>query len=318
MAKKEGIAVAGTILVDRLCEIEAYPKAGELTKIRKVSLSAGGIVPNDAIDLKKLDPELPVYAYGKVGSDDEGRFALERMASVGVDVSGAVVSDAERTGFTDVMSIIGGQRTFFTYSGANATFGLNDIPWETLSCKLLHLGYFLLMDAIDNGDGQQILMRAKELGIVTSIDLVSENSNHYAGVLPCLPYVDNLIINETEAGHLCGVEPTDENLKKIAEKLLQAGVRERVIIHTPKQAICKSRWEWTVLPSYDVPDGWIKGTTGAGDAFCSGALLGIYYGKDDKTILDYAQTAAAASLRTTDATSGLAELSELQKIMKTL
>ena len=318
MAKREGIAVAGTILVDRLCEIGAYPKAGELTQIRRLSLSAGGLVPNDGIDLKKLDPNLPVYAYGKVGNDDEGRFALERMKTNNVDVSGVIVSDTEKTGFTDVMSVIGGQRTFFTYSGANASFGINDIPWETLSCKLLHLGYFLLMDAIDNGDGLLILKRAKEQGILTSIDLVSENSNRYARVLPCLPYVDNLIINETEAGNLCGIEPTDENLKKIAEKLLRAGVRERVVIHTPEQAVCKSRHEWTMMPSYDVPDGWIKGKTGAGDAFCSGALLGIYYGKDDNTILEYAQTAAAASLRTTDATSGLAELSELQKLMKTL
>ena len=317
MPEREGIAVAGTILVDRLCEIGAYPKAGELTQIKRVSLSAGGLVPNDGIDLKKLDPSLPVYAYGKVGNDDEGRFALEQMKLHGVDVSGVIVSDAERTGFTDVMSVVGGQRTFFTCSGANATFGANAIPWGTLSCKMFHLGYFLLMEAIDNGNGLQILKWAKERGILTSIDLVSENSDRYAGILPCLPYVDNLIVNETEAGNLCGVEPTDENLPLLASILLDAGVRDRVIIHTPKQAVCKSRKTVSTMPSYDVPKGWIKGTTGAGDAFCSGALLGIYYAKSDREILEYAQTAATASLRTTDATGGLAELSELQKLMNT-
>jgi hypothetical protein len=39
MNERTGIAVAGTLLVDKLYEIDAYPAAGELTKIKSISLA---------------------------------------------------------------------------------------------------------------------------------------------------------------------------------------------------------------------------------------------------------------------------------------
>jgi len=304
---REGIAVVGTLLVDNLYEISAYPAEGELTQIRSVSLSSGGLVPNNGIGLKKIAPAVPVYAVGKVGNDDAGRYALSVMKNEGVDVSLVRVSESDRTSFTDVMSVRGAQRTFFTYPGACATFGYDDIPWDALSAKMLHLGYFLLLEKVDAGDGLKILMEAKSRGILTSIDLVSENSDRYACVLPCLPYVDNLIINELEAGKLAGIEPTHENLPKIAEKLLSLGVRERVIIHMPEEGLCATREGIVRLPSCQLPKGYVKGKTGAGDAFCSGALIGILKDYTPEQILLLAEAAAVASLTAPDATSGILE-----------
>lgn len=309
--------MAGTLLVDKLYEIDAYPVAGELTKIKGVSLSVGGLVANNGIDLKRIDPQIPVFAIGRVGKDSEGDFALATMEKEGIDTSYMVKSPAEKTGFTDVMSVKGGQRTFFTYAGGSASFGYDDIPWGELRCRMLHLGYFLLLDRVDEGEGIRILQKAKEQGILTSIDLVSENSDRYSRVLSCLPYVDNLILNELEAGKLAAIEPTEENLPAIAQRLLSMGVRERVIIHTPAMALCASSRGCTVLPSFTLPKGYIQGTTGAGDAFCSGALVGIYYGKSDEEILNIARMAAAASLRTVDATSGLCTLEALYELAKT-
>ena len=237
------------------------------------------------------------------------------MKANGLDVSGVTFTD-EKTSFTDVMSIVGGQRTFFTYPGASADFGYDDIAWDTMNAKILHLGYFLLLDKVDNGDGLKILKEAKNRGISTSIDLVSESSDRYSLVIPCLPYVDNLIINETEAGNITGIEPTEENLEAIADKLLDMGVRERVVIHMPMLGICKTRTSYKTMPSVNVPRDFIKGKTGAGDAFCAGALLGIYNGVSDEEILEYAQIAAMASLRTPDATSGIEELSKLRELAK--
>ena len=312
MKKNEGIAVVGTILVDKLYELRAFPKLGELAKIENITLSVGGMVPNDAIDIKTIAPELPVLAVGKVGGDDDGMFAVETMAKEGVDVSCIRVCGDEKTSFTDVMSVIGGQRTFFTYPGASASFGYDDIPWESLPCRMLHLGYFLLLHKVDNGDGLKILKEASARGMLTSIDLVSENSDRYACVLPCLPFVDNLIVNEVEASRLCGIEYDGNNLAEISQKLLELGVRQRVILHTPKIAVCRTRDEYVEIPSAKLIDEYIKGTTGAGDAFCSGALVGIYYGKTNAEILEYAQMAAEASLRTVDATSGLVSLEKLK------
>ena len=314
---KKGIAIAGSILVDSINEISAYPQAGELTKIKSVQKSVGGCVPNVAIDLKRICPELTVKAVGKIGMDANGEYVKNILSDNGIDIENVAVA-ADKTSFTEVMSVTGGQRTFFTYAGASADFGLNDVPRSALNVKMLHLGYFLLLDKIDNGEGELLLKKAREKGVKTSIDLVSENSDRYSLVLPCLQYVDNLIINEVEAGALTGIEVKKENLIEIAKKLKGYGVSERVIIHTPEIGVCVSNTGVEAVPSYSLPEGFIVGTTGAGDAFCAGALYGIYQDKTDKEILEFASGAAVAALSKADATSGLCTEEEIKELCKGL
>ena len=314
---KNGIAVVGSILVDEINEISSYPKSGELTKIKNVQKSVGGCVPNVAIDLKRICPELQVKAVGKIGADENGEYVKDVLSQNGVELENIALG-ADKTSFTEVMSVTGGQRTFFTYAGASADFGVDDVDLNGLNVKMLHLGYFLLLDKIDSGDGEKMLKMAQEKGIKTSIDLVSENSDRYSLVLPCLKYVDNLIINEVEAGAMTGIEPKRENLVEIAKKLKSYGVSERVIIHTPELGVCVSETGVELVPAYALPENFIVGTTGAGDAFCAGALLGIYQEKTDKEILQFASGAAVAALSKADATSGLCTEQEIEEMCKGL
>ena len=314
---KSGIAVAGSIIVDKINEISAYPQIGQLTQIKSVQKAVGGCVPNDAIDIKRIDSSIPVKAVGKIGNDGDGEFVKSVLTKNGVDVS-AVISVENNTSFTDVMSVVGGQRTFFTYAGANAEFGVDDVDFDALGVKMFHLGYFLLLDKIDAGDGEKLLKKAQETGVETSIDLVSENSDRYADVLPCLKYTDNLIINEIEAGNLTGIEPKVDNLRKIAEKLKEYGVKKYVIIHTSEIGVCLSENGFFYLPSYELPKGFIKGTTGAGDAFCSGALIGIYRGLSEMEILALASDSATSALTQVDAVSGVGSEEENKQLCKNL
>ena len=179
---------------------------------------------------------------------------------------------------------------------------------------MLHLGYFLLLQKVDDGDGLKILKAAKDAGIETSIDLVSENSDRYSLVLPCLPYTDYLIINELEAGKLAGMEPTADNLEAIAHKLKDLGVRKKVIIHMPDRSVCMSADGYSALGSYILPEGYIQGTTGAGDAFCAGALMGIYNGWNDRDIMSFASGCAVMALGAPDATSGMKTEQEIMNL----
>ena len=313
--QRNGIAVAGTLLVDRINEISSYPASGELTKILSVSRSVGGCVSNTGIDIKRVDPSIDVMAIGKIGNDSDGELLQHTLTKNGLDCEQLVVSSLP-TSFTDVMSVAGEQRTFFTYPGACADFGFDDIPFDAIKAKMLHLGYFLLLDKIDAGDGIRILKKASSLGIKTSIDLVSENSDRYHTVRSCLPYVDNLIINELEAGMLADMAPTQDNLEAIAKKLKGMGVRERVIIHMPSIGVCLSENGFFALPSPQLPNGFIKGKTGAGDAFCAGALIGIYRDLDEMQILSLATKTATVSLSAADAVSGVVSEAEIDEIMK--
>ena len=61
-----------------------------------------------------------------------------------VDIENISVGE-DKTSFTEVMSIVGGQRTFFTYPGASADFGLSDMNFEKnlLSNSTNHFSMFM-------------------------------------------------------------------------------------------------------------------------------------------------------------------------------
>ena len=117
---------------------------------------------------------------------------------------------------------------------------------------------------------------------------------------------------------LTGIEPTNDNLHAIANSLKAMGVREKVIIHKPDCAVCLSDAGFTFVPSYALPRGYIKGTTGAGDAFCAGALYGIHEGWSDQKILEFASASAVMALGSADATSGLVEEQAIQAFCRDL
>ena len=147
-----GIAVAGTVLVDKINEIAKYPAAGELAEILGVQRAVGGCVPNVAIDLKTLSPETDILAIGRTGDDEDGAFVREELVRRGIDARFLRADPSLRTSFSEVMSVTGGQRTFFTYAGASAAFGAEDVDFSALNAKMLHLGYFLLLEKVDGGE----------------------------------------------------------------------------------------------------------------------------------------------------------------------
>lgn len=308
------VVAAGSILVDKINEIDVYPKAGELTQIRALSRAPGGLVPNTGCDIHILDPRIPVAAFGAVGDDDDGRFAVAELQRRGLDTAGVVVMKAATTSFTDVMSIPGGERTFFTYPGASAEWGFDDFPFDAVAAgDLVLLGYFLLLAKVDAGDGLRILKELKRRGVETAIDLVSENSDRYGLVRECLPYVDHLIVNEIEAARIAG---TDGELRDVAAKLLDLGVRKRVIIHMPERGVSLLKdGTWTEVLSVRLPKDFIKGKTGAGDAYCAGCLVGIFNGLSEREILELGGTAAVGALSAPGAVDGMRSIADLKRII---
>jgi len=310
------IVAAGSILVDRIHGIDAYPNAGELVQIRTLSRTTGGLVPNTGCDIHILDPEIPVSAFGAVGDDELGKFAVSRLEAAGLDVSGVVVKKGE-TSFTLVMSVATGERTFFTFPGASADWGYDDFPFDLVNeGDIVLLGYFLLLAKIDAGDGLRILKELKRRGAETAIDLVSENSDRYGLVREVLPFVDHLIVNEVEAERIAfGCGEGGRPLREIAEKLIELGVSKRVVIHMPEKGVSLLKdGTWTEVKSHKLPEGFIKGKTGAGDAYCAGALVAIYKGLPERDVLQYGATAALGALSAPGATEGMRTMAELQSL----
>jgi sugar/nucleoside kinase (ribokinase family) len=225
-----------------------------------------------------------------------------------------------------------GERTFFNLKGANAVYAPSDLGADALDCAMFHFGYILLMDEFDKPDEKEgtalaaLLKVVQARGIKTSVDVVSENSDRFVTVVsPALRYCDYAILNEIEAGLVAGIEPRggngtllEKNIERILSHFIALGV-EKVFIHCPEAGFCMARSGKTpvCVPSLKLPQGYIKGTVGAGDVFCSGILYALYKGFDDRRALEIASCAATANLAASDSVSGAkscGDCCELEKI----
>mgnify|MGYP003330348713 CR=1 FL=1 len=100
-----------------------------------------------------------------------------------------------------------------------------------------------------------------------------------------------------------------------AGALLQLGVGELVVIHFPEGGFARTRggqdhWQ----SSLKLPQKYIKGAAGAGDAFCTGILLGLHEGWDLAKCLETAVGAAGACLSDASCTGGMKSLRSVQAL----
>ena len=320
---KNRIVFCGSILTDVIKMIPRWPDKGMLVPIASVKRAVGGSVCNSGIDLKTLDPSVEVAAVGKVGTDDNGDFAVKVLESKGLDCTGIRRTSERPTSFTDVMTVEAtGERTFFNLHGADSTLVPDDVDVATLGCDIFHFGYLLLLDGMDAPDEEfgtkaaRLLAKVQATGIRTSVDIVSEQSDRFARIVrPALKYCDYCIINEIEGGLATGRKPDD--LKGVCEGLLELGVKERVVVHCPEVGVTMGRDGGFVrVGSLKLPDGWIKGSVGAGDAFCAGALYSLLKGFGPEQMLRLASCAAATNLTVPDSVSGAKSYDETMKLDK--
>lgn len=327
---KKGIAVAGNMIVDMLYPTNGMPKPGELVTITgDVDKSTGGCLCNDIVDLAKLDPDMHLVAIGRTGEDEAGRYIMEKMREhKNIDLSHVKITGV--SSFTLVMADqVSTQRTFYHCRGGNAALCEEDFDWDKLDVDLLHVGYILLLDTLDEEDPTygtkmaKLLKAAQDHGIKTSIDVVSEASDRFRRlVCPALKYTDYCVINEVEASATTGIPLRTEDGQLIRENfpaalkaMKELGVSTWAVIHCPEIGCgLDENDNFVEVPSLKLPKGWIVGTVGAGDAFCSGVLYGAWKGMSLKESIELATGSAACSLSQAGATEGMRTVAEVQKL----
>ncbi|MDO4387422.1 MAG: carbohydrate kinase family protein, partial [Clostridia bacterium] len=173
------IAVAGNMIIDKIKLLRTFPARHELTGILSVEESLGGAACNVGMDLARLDPSLPVRVFGVAGADADGDKVLRAFGAFpNIDVSR--VRRRGQSSFTDVLTEVQGRaRTFLTFGGSNADFRETDVEADALSdVKLFHIGYILLLDALDAPDDEygtkmaRLLHNVQAAGALTSVDVV--------------------------------------------------------------------------------------------------------------------------------------------------
>ena len=333
MSMRSGILAAGNWIVDKLKVVDTYPQQDALANILSESVGNGGSPFNVLVNLARLKAPFPLSGIGLVGDDADGDWVRVQCEAHGIDTRELKVLAGRHTSYTDVMTVQStGRRTFFHQRGANAFLDGEHFDFSATSAKIFHLGYLLLLDRLDAPDPEfgtvaaSVLHRASEAGLKTSIDVVSEDSDRFARVvLPALCHVDYCIINEFEAERTTGIAirrgenpPDAEALRQASNRLLEAGVRERVIIHFPEGATALDRHgHFHRQGSLRVPQNEIVGTVGAGDAFAAGALLALHENAAINNVLRYGVCAAAACLSAMGTSDGIKPLPECLKLADT-
>jgi len=313
---RRGIAGGGNWIIDHLYICDRWPQEETLANIVGQERGTGGAPYNCLLDIARFGPDdgadaIPLEAVGLIGDDGDGEFIRNDCKAHGIDTTALITADSAPTSYTNVMVVKDtGRRTFFHNRGANALFGPEHVPVDALNARLVHFGYLLLLDRMDEADDEygttaaRVLKQFQDAGIETSIDVVSEDSDRFPRIVtPALKYTDYAILNEFEAGRTTGhaLKPNDTPdpaaIRASARDLLDLGVGKLVCIHMPEGGYALTadgREVWQ--PALQLPDGYIKGAAGAGDAFCAGMLFGIHEQWDITRTLQLASCAAAQSL----------------------
>ncbi len=332
--KRNGICAGGNWIIDLIKFVDSYPEEGNLANILHTEEPANGGSPyNVLLDLARLKSGIPLQAVGALGDDDFGSFIIEDCRRNGICTELLRRRPNQRTSYTDVITVqSNGKRTFFHARGANATLDIDDFDTSQIRCEICLLGYLLLLDRLDEADSEfgtraaRLLSRLRDSGIKTAIDVVSENSDRFAGIVsPSLKFTDYLILNEIEAGKVLhkNIRSPEgkisfKDASEAADALLGLGVGKVVAIHFPEGAVASARdgnkIERESVYSLDLPSGFIKGTVGAGDAFCAACLHVIYSGGSLKEMLDFACGLAAASLSHPSASLGIESIGQVKEL----
>jgi sugar/nucleoside kinase (ribokinase family) len=322
MFLREGFACAGNWIIERRHLIDHYPAEEQLAFIQHESKIIDGCAYNVISDLRAIDPDLPLYAIGVVGEDEDGHFILNACHQRDIDTFQLVASSEAPTAHAEVMlSRANCRRTLFYHPGANSLLDLEHFDFDHCWAKWLHLGCWMRLEKLNQPDAEfgahagRVLHLAKEAGLVTSVNLVTTESDaHPRVIVPVLPQVDYLVINEIAAEQTSGIrtrhdgELLKEGIAAAARKLLQAGVNGAVAIHFPEggyvavneempigaSAASTNYWQGSlVLPPENILN---SAGAGGGAAFCAGFIYGCYSVWPVQKCLQMAVCCAAANL----------------------
>src|SRR5947209_14909121 len=171
---RSGLLAGGNWVVDQVKLIDIYPQPEQLGNIRAESQGTGGAPYNVLIDLVRSGAPFPLFGAGLVGQDALGERIRQDCKQHKIDVRHLDSTSKAPTSYTDVMTEQGhGRRTFFHARGANALWRGDDLDFARCPVRIFHLGYQLLLDALDEPDAKfgtkaaRLLAMAQQSGVKT-------------------------------------------------------------------------------------------------------------------------------------------------------
>ena len=311
-SSRRGILTGGTWCADHNKLVSHWPSEEEVVEILSNDVRGGGSACNLAVDMKRLDADLPVSTIGLIGDDEDGKILLAEVDAAGIERSGLVVAKNGRTSYTDAFTTLtSGRRTHLYLPGTAAELKPDHFDFSSTNARILHLGLPGVHPRMDIAWGDDsngwvtVLKEAKRAGVATNLELNSIAADKIAELVrPCLEHLDLLVVNDYEIAAVAGsavkagTEVNAKHCVEAARRVLELGAMQLVVVHFPRGAVALSTdgAEFSI-PSVSVPSDAIQGTNGAGDAFAAGLIYGLHENWSIKDSILLGHASAAASMR---------------------
>ncbi len=200
MIFREGIACAGPWLIEHVHAIEQFPREGGRATVNHEAKEIGGVFGVIAA-LRRLQAELPLYALGLLGEDDNGHLILDACHALDVDTFQLLVDEQVRTASAMVMqSHRSSLRTSFHSAGANDLLDLAHFDFRHCLASWFHLHDLAQLAVLGDLDpagmpARALFQSAQAAGMATSLFCGELHEPGQArGLLAMLDHVDYLLL----------------------------------------------------------------------------------------------------------------------------
>jgi ribokinase len=264
------IVLLGDINIDLVLDVPEYPLEGGEAIATAQRHMLGGSATNTAIALSRAGHDCRLI--GRVGQDAWGQQALSSLAATGVSTAWIGRDPIEPTQTNIVTVGKSGERTMFAYRGANAQLSPTFISDDVFEgAALFHLSGYALLQSPQSDAAMRAIELAQQFQVPVTLDVPAGVAVMVAPhVRNLLPKLDMIVLGRTDLAPLAGggtAMPAEEAIRS----LLHQGVKRIALKHdvAGSSLYQKSGVESAPWFSVDAVD-----TTGAGDAFAAGHIIG--------------------------------------------
>ena len=283
---KPQIAVVGSVNMDLVFRTRRMPQVGETVEGRDVHQIPGGKGANQAVAAARMGGD--VAFIGCVGEDAFGIRLREVLVESGLDVRHLSAAPDAASGVAAIFLDESGNNSIVLAPGANHALS----PEHVMQAAEVIAGAALLVCQLETP--LDTVVQAMETARKGGVPVILNAAPVQSLSDKVLGQVDYLVVNETEASRLGGVEVNDTDTALLAARmLLRRGAGTVLLTMGEKGVLVAEADAARFIPAFPVQ---VVDTTAAGDTFVGAFALALAEGLSPFDAAMEAQYAAALAV----------------------
>lgn len=251
--------------------VTSIPPGQGSVLLQEIRITAAGTAAGTSVDLAKLGAR--VVAMGAIGQDEIGTMLATLLERHGVDTSRLARKPGVQTSATMLPIRPNGDRPAFHVIGANGELRLPDVDLAAIAAAdVLHVGGPEVLGEFLGAPLARVLATAREHGVLVTMDLLRPGDRSVLRRLrPLLAAVDCFLPNEDQLLAITGLADVDQAIAAV----LATGVGVIVVTRGAAGSRVVGADVDLSLPALPAP---VLDTTGCGDAYTAGLIIGLCRG----------------------------------------